>query len=688
MSTSPTLNVTSYGNYSVTVTQGSCTVIDDITVTFIDSPILNLPDSLEECDGEQVNLDATTTGATSYSWNTNSSSASIAVNTTGMYTVTATNGTCQSTDSTYVTFTSGFSIDLGSDTTLCDASSFILDATTSGASYQWNDLSTSPTLNVTRSGNYSVTVTQGSCTIVDDITITLNDSPQLSLIDTTYGCSGELITLETPNISGATFNWSTGENGPSIQVGASGNYGLIAMLNGCTSFDTTHVAFGQPITVQIGPDDTTLCGAQAHILDTKLEDARHLWNTNETTSSIVVSNSGNYHVIAFQDACHDSDSILLSFRLNPDFELPEEMTACEGDVVAIDASTTNATSYLWNTSESTRNIQVATAGTYSVTVSNDLCIRTDSVQVRFETPPLIDLGPDTSYCIGGEQLIINMEHLLPYDLIWNDGSTNSIFTVEAPGTYTLQAANEVCTNSDTIEITALSAPTYLLPKDTVFCGQPIEISAGSNTNNYHWNTGALTSNILVDAPGIYSVSISNDACEIEDEVFVTVPESKELVIHGEESPCMDDLHEITFISGYINTAWDNGSEAPTRSVVESGIYKVIGIDVCNQSHTAVIEISFHDCSVSIPNTFTPNGDGLNDTWNLAGMEKYPNAHISIYNRWGNLVAEYYNGYQSPWDGSKAGKPLPTATYYFVINKNHPDLESKNQQISGSVTIVR
>ncbi len=84
-----------------------------------------------------------------------------------------------------------------------------------------------------------------------------------------------------------------------------------------------------------------------------------------------------------------------------------------------------------------------------------------------------------------------------------------------------------------------------------------------------------------------------------------------------------------------------------------------------------------------PNAFSPNGDGINDTWKIQQLERYPDATVDVYDRYGQLVYAAIN-YTIPWDGrNKAGKPLPIGTYYFIVNpKNGKPL------ISGSVTIVK
>lgn len=81
------------------------------------------------------------------------------------------------------------------------------------------------------------------------------------------------------------------------------------------------------------------------------------------------------------------------------------------------------------------------------------------------------------------------------------------------------------------------------------------------------------------------------------------------------------------------------------------------------------------------NTFTPNGDGINDTWDLPALRDYPQAEVSVYDRWGQRVFHSI-GYKEPFDG--AG--LPTATYYWYIQVN--DVKGRSDPYTGYVTLVR
>jgi len=102
---------------------------------------------------------------------------------------------------------------------------------------------------------------------------------------------------------------------------------------------------------------------------------------------------------------------------------------------------------------------------------------------------------------------------------------------------------------------------------------------------------------------------------------------------------------------------------------------------CSKYDSVLVEV-VEEYELYIPNTFTPNNDGTNDTWSIRSIELYPDASLEIYNRWGMLLYRQTNGVK-PWNGTASGKELPTGTYFYVL-KLTPDSES----LSGSVSIVR
>ncbi|UOE50107.1 FG-GAP-like repeat-containing protein [Mucilaginibacter sp. SMC90] len=95
-----------------------------------------------------------------------------------------------------------------------------------------------------------------------------------------------------------------------------------------------------------------------------------------------------------------------------------------------------------------------------------------------------------------------------------------------------------------------------------------------------------------------------------------------------------------------------------------------------------IKITVQLLNVNIPNTFTPNGDGVNDFWSIPALSSYPGCSVKIFTRYGQMVFDT-KGYGNPWDGTYKGKLLPASTYYYVVK-----LDNKKMPFSGYVTIIR
>jgi gliding motility-associated-like protein len=120
---------------------------------------------------------------------------------------------------------------------------------------------------------------------------------------------------------------------------------------------------------------------------------------------------------------------------------------------------------------------------------------------------------------------------------------------------------------------------------------------------------------------------------------------------------------------------------PTVFPIEDIVYFVTGISPagCIVTDTVVINMA----NLMIPSGFTPNGDGVNDVWEIDNADDFPGIFIEIYNRWGQKVF-LQAGYSraTAFDGTRNGKDLPIGTYYYVIY-----LTDKNP-LTGTVTIVR
>ncbi len=100
---------------------------------------------------------------------------------------------------------------------------------------------------------------------------------------------------------------------------------------------------------------------------------------------------------------------------------------------------------------------------------------------------------------------------------------------------------------------------------------------------------------------------------------------------------------------------------------------------CTASDTIFIKVLK---GPEVPNVFSPNRDGINDTWRIKYLEGYPGASVDVYNRYGQVVYRSI-GYDKDWDGTYQGNPLPVGTYYYIINP-----KNGRQIITGAVTIIK
>jgi gliding motility-associated-like protein len=127
----------------------------------------------------------------------------------------------------------------------------------------------------------------------------------------------------------------------------------------------------------------------------------------------------------------------------------------------------------------------------------------------------------------------------------------------------------------------------------------------------------------------------------------------------------------------------NGIPNPIASPQATTTYTVTTtIGACTYSDDVEVRIFRR---IDPPNTFTPNGDGFNDTWAIPGIADYPGAEVNIYDRWGQRVYTS-NGYREPWDGTRNGNAVSVGTYYYHIQLNQ--LEGKSPPYTGFISIVR
>ncbi len=215
-----------------------------------------------------------------------------------------------------------------------------------------------------------------------------------------------------------------------------------------------------------------------------------------------------------------------------------------------------------------------------------------------------------------------------------------------------------------------------------FGGNAITITAGALApETTYWivvagETGASGSaqcdfQIEVGGPGADVLGVD---ILVSDDVQIGVNESTQLNVEGGTDPVWSPASGLS----------DVNISDPIASPVSTTTYTVSITDGNGCVHTDQVNVEVIR-RILPPNTFTPNGDGINDLWLIPGIDDYPGAEVLIFDRWGQRI---YNstGYREPWDGTADGARLPDATYYYHIQLNQ--LEGQSPPYTGFISIVR
>lgn len=331
---------------------------------------------LNFCEGETALLDATITGATSYVWSTGANTPTISVTNGGPYSVTVTVGPCINTDAVTVQFLPQPDVNFGADQTIC-AASFLLDPglTTAGLTYLWSTGETTPTLNITQTGNYSVTVSLGSCSDSDEVNITIIPliAPDFGP-NPVYACDDADLVLDASNaLAGVTYLWTDNSTAPvfTVPAGQSGTYSVTVQASGCSVSTSAEVEFSPAFTLNLGTDQN-LCQGGDLVLDAgSVANASYVWSNGANAQQITVSDSGVYSVTVSNGGCLLTDEVTVTLHIPEAINLGTGQTICTAlnETITLDAGTGN--NYVWlPDGQTTQQLTVSQPGTYSVTVTD------------------------------------------------------------------------------------------------------------------------------------------------------------------------------------------------------------------------------------------------------------------------------------------------------------------------------
>ena len=322
----------------------------------------------------------------------------------------------------------------------------------------------------------------------------------------------------------------------------------------------------------------------------------------------------------FDNAIFRNDDATNSLNVN----LGDDITLCENESVSLSTGIQGA-SYSWSNGALTDSIQVSVPGVYAVTVTAPGCaLGIDTVQV-FLSALSLDAGADQTVCTDTPvqlQAITNGAiSWLPADLVADPDNARTRFTGDSSATLVATAVLDDCILSDTLFINLLLSPDAAAqPADTTIEVGESVVLTGAGDGVYLWSP----------ADGL--------SC----------------------TDCPDPT--------------------ATPDSTTTYLFQVISSNGCADTAFVTVNVTPPDCTVLLPNAFTPNGDSTNDSFQLLGKNVEMRA-IAIYNRWGE---EVYRG-SSAWDGRVGGLDAPSDVYVYAADIRVCGADRREM---GQITLIR
>ena len=536
------------GTYYVTgTTTFGCTAVDSITITLLEPLHVKIEGFKTICKRDTSVLSTNFTGSRyEFLWSTGDTTETIKVTKSGKYSVTVfEKGACYGKDEIQMNVIQPANTDISGNRTqyICvgDTIELMPENMSEGAEYSWEDGYATLVREVFKTGEYIlVSRNDEGCLGYDTVTVIVEEYPVAEIFppDTLMLCEGESVYLEARNVpKNAQINWSTGDISNTIEVSESGTYYLsIGTLAGC--FDTAYVEVIVSDDLSVIIDgDKILCGDATTILSTNFYSEGYIyeWSTGDTTSSIEVSESGEYSLSVISPfGCTGEGSFTVNKLEQPSAELNHlvEVELCTGDSVELYPIEYDVNyNYYWEDGLLGANRMIYQSGTYKLFAANGgNCIDSAEVIINFiEIPQAIIGHPDTLSLCYNPQIKLTIEDYDPkYIYNWSTGETTSEITVTEGGVYVLKAENSLgCFTVDTVTIQSNSDfETEIIASGTSICeGSTVTLELSNTFSEYLWSTGETSHQITVDSPGSFYVNVVDEfGCTGRDTVEIKLTE--------------------------------------------------------------------------------------------------------------------------------------------------------------------
>lgn len=437
------------------------------------------------------------------------------------------------------------------------------------------------------------------------------------------------------------------------------------------------------------------------------------WSNGENTEDVITLPAGAYGVtVTDAKGCVAKNSAIIEqpdpLLVSPSVTSVSCYGGSNGTIKATVFGGVLPYRYSWTTQDTIPDIFNLQAGAHTLTVTDkNLCVKNEIIQVPQPQPLAVAFTVKKVSCFDlpdGDILASVTGGTPAYRYKWSNSSFVLGDTTFHPvnlyrDDYTLEVTDvNGCLLIDSVRVEEPNPLVINLEATDATCFHKpdgeidLSISGGTMPYSVLWNTDSRQEDIAVLFSDNYKVVVVDKlGCTRYGEIFIGQPDSLNFRVVVEEVSCKDEtdgrisIDPIGGTPGY-SAQWSNGQTDFLIGELPGNTYSVILTDAQNCSYEGVfvVPVNPQECItlVGVPNTFTPNEDGINDVWVIRHHEEYPEMEVGVYNKWGKQVFAS-RGYLEPWDGSYKGAEVQTGTYYYTIRLNNGDAP-----FSGTLTIVR
>jgi len=671
---------------------------------FTDNIQLAFDDTLVECDKVYVILDAKNQGA-DVRWSHGPTDRFVILEDTGTYWVSATYGCDTTRDTLSVILEHNPIVPVfSSDSIFCDVfTPHILDAKndTILASYRWQNGDTNRHFKANSPGKYWVDVITPNCgTKTDTITYELLYTPDAKLFSDSLNCDSVRMVLDPGFIDKEIkYAWNTLDSTQTISVNDTGTY-EVKMYGHCGEDSAVAIVrmLNMPM-VQL-PEDSVFCNT----VDIRFNVGRahnkekYLWS--DWSQAVYYGLLDTFHLTQDNDLLVEisnecgvaRDSMRVSTLPSPIYGSFDTIYECDNvDEVLLISPTDASYDYNWSNGSIDDKLQVYSPGIFKVFIANKCGLDSLKWEVILKNKPVVNLPNDSSYC-NSIKLILDAsiaDDEAQYQ--WQDGSKNGTLDVTDEGLYKVMVSNRCGSTEDSVQYVIISSPFVDLGDEKVYCGsvQPtfIQIGTPDNEEEYLWSTSSTGFEETINQEGKYWVQISNKCRTVSDTSSIRISPYPIVNLGPDTILCGNFKLQLDAGNPGFAYSWEpSGENSQVIDAKEQTVYRVIVTNPDGCSASDDYEIG-SDCIsfIDIPNSFSPNGDRLNDVFkpSLVNFEDFT---MIIANRWGEIIFQSTDANQG-WDGTYKGLKAPQGAY--LVNMRFITTENgEYETFSGVLHLIR